>query len=216
MNVTDAVNARRSIRAFRADPVDDETIADLLTVGIAVTVGRQRPAVAHLRRERRIDGRASASSSRIGHRGHRHTTSTRRADRAVPLVAVQDRRGHVRHSRDPPRGQAGTVRPVRQEPRLLRRTGGALLFRRPADGPAAVVGPRHVPPDVHAARSGSRPRHLPAGGLGGVRTGGQRIRRGARGAADLLWRGDRARRPGHPINSLVSDREPLEVFARFV
>ncbi len=32
MNVTDAVNARRSIRAFRADPVDDETIARLLTV----------------------------------------------------------------------------------------------------------------------------------------------------------------------------------------
>ncbi len=32
MNVTDAVNARRSIRAFRPDPVDDETIARLLTV----------------------------------------------------------------------------------------------------------------------------------------------------------------------------------------
>ncbi len=32
MNVTDAVNARRSIRAFRSDPVDDDTIARLLTV----------------------------------------------------------------------------------------------------------------------------------------------------------------------------------------
>ena len=32
MNVTDAVNARRSIRAFRPDPVDDDTIARLLTV----------------------------------------------------------------------------------------------------------------------------------------------------------------------------------------
>ena len=32
MNVTDAVNARKSIRAFRPDPVDDATIAELLTV----------------------------------------------------------------------------------------------------------------------------------------------------------------------------------------
>ena len=32
MNVTDAVHARRSIRAFRPDPVDDDTIARLLTV----------------------------------------------------------------------------------------------------------------------------------------------------------------------------------------
>jgi nitroreductase len=32
MNVTDAVNARKSVRAFRPDPVDDATIADLLTV----------------------------------------------------------------------------------------------------------------------------------------------------------------------------------------
>ena len=31
MNVTDAVNARKSIRAFRPDPVDDATIAQLLT-----------------------------------------------------------------------------------------------------------------------------------------------------------------------------------------
>ena len=31
MNVTDAVNARRSIRAFRPDPVDNDTIAQLLT-----------------------------------------------------------------------------------------------------------------------------------------------------------------------------------------
>ncbi len=32
MNVTDAVNARKSVRAFRPDPVDDATIAKLLTV----------------------------------------------------------------------------------------------------------------------------------------------------------------------------------------
>ena len=32
MNVRDAVNARKSIRAFRPDPVDDATIAELLTV----------------------------------------------------------------------------------------------------------------------------------------------------------------------------------------
>jgi nitroreductase len=32
MNVTDAVNARKSVRAFRPDPVDDATIAELLTV----------------------------------------------------------------------------------------------------------------------------------------------------------------------------------------
>ena len=32
MNVTDAVNARKSIRAFRPDPVDDATIAELLTI----------------------------------------------------------------------------------------------------------------------------------------------------------------------------------------
>ena len=31
MNVTDAVNARKSVRAFRSDPVDDATIARLLT-----------------------------------------------------------------------------------------------------------------------------------------------------------------------------------------
>ncbi len=31
MNVTDAVNARRSIRAFLPDPVSDDTIAELLT-----------------------------------------------------------------------------------------------------------------------------------------------------------------------------------------
>ncbi|MBV1894275.1 MAG: nitroreductase [Ilumatobacteraceae bacterium] len=31
MNVTDAVNARKSVRAFRDDPVDDELIAQLLT-----------------------------------------------------------------------------------------------------------------------------------------------------------------------------------------
>jgi nitroreductase len=31
MNVTDAVNARKSVRAFRPDPVDDATIAQLLT-----------------------------------------------------------------------------------------------------------------------------------------------------------------------------------------
>jgi nitroreductase len=32
MNVTDAVNARKSVRAFRPDPIDDATIAQLLTV----------------------------------------------------------------------------------------------------------------------------------------------------------------------------------------
>ena len=32
MNVTDAVNARRSVRAFRPDPIDDATIAELLTI----------------------------------------------------------------------------------------------------------------------------------------------------------------------------------------
>ncbi len=31
MNVTDAVNARKSVRAFLADPVSDEVIAQLLT-----------------------------------------------------------------------------------------------------------------------------------------------------------------------------------------
>jgi nitroreductase len=32
MNVTDAVNARKSVRAFRPDPITDGTIAELLTV----------------------------------------------------------------------------------------------------------------------------------------------------------------------------------------
>ncbi len=53
MDVTEAVTRRKSIRAFRPDPVSDETIAELL--GITFTVGWQRPAMADLCRQRRID-----------------------------------------------------------------------------------------------------------------------------------------------------------------
>ena len=44
MNVTDAVNARKSVRAFLADAVDDDTIADLLrTASRAPSGGNVQP-----------------------------------------------------------------------------------------------------------------------------------------------------------------------------
>ncbi len=133
--------------------------------------------MAHLRRQRRVDGSVPRVPRRSTGRGAGVRHLPLAAARAVPVVAIQGRRGHVRHPRHRTRRQGRPARPVRQEPRLLRCAGRDLLLHRPDHGAAAVVRSRDVPADLHAARPGSRSRHVPAGGVGRVRAGRQRVRR---------------------------------------
>ena len=158
---------------------------------VAGTVGRQRAALADLRRQRRLDGALSRVHRRTSARaaGVRHLSVA--VARAVPFVALQGRRGHVRDGRHRARGQGGPLSP--SSPRTWTssvRPAAIFCFIDRVMGPPQWSDLGHVPADVHAARAGSRSRHVPAGGVGGLRERGQRVRRAPprSNGSSAVWR----------------------------
>ena len=112
MNVPEALATRKSIRAFKPDPVSRDTLEQILTLAAARAVGRQSAALARLcadgwraRRTRRAASPRCAKSIPMGAppEYHIYPPASHRALQDAPLP---HRRDDVCHHGHPARGQS--------------------------------------------------------------------------------------------------------------
>ena len=219
-----AITSRRSIRAFLRHPVAREDIEAHPGGGGARAVRHQYPAVESVRADRR---RARAPVRRDPGRARR----PRRGPRAYRRIRLLPARMGLALHRPAPQGRLGSVRaawpdarqqgrhggPARAQLPLLRRAGGPDLHHRPRPGAGLLARLRHVPAEHHGGGARTRPRHLSAGGLHPVSTASSPSSWACRPTRwwCAAWRWAMPI-PSKIENSLVTEREPVAGFVRFL
>jgi nitroreductase len=167
MDVAEAVGKRMSVRAFKPDPVPGDTVRRLLELSAqAPSGGNLQPwRVYALAGEPLAEFKALITTSPMEEPEYDvYPPSLWDPFRTRRFVCGEDLYASIGIARDD--------RPARF--RQLARNGhffgagGTVLLPRPPARSAAVVGPRYVRADLHAAGGRRRPGHLPPGVLGAL------------------------------------------------
>ncbi len=115
MKVSDAIASRKTVRAFKSDPVPRATVEAILRLAARGAVGRQSAAVEGLRADRTGARRAGAPRRRGAQdkpmgRAARISHLSARPHRALQGAALRDRRGDVRDHGIPREDKAARLR----------------------------------------------------------------------------------------------------------
>ena len=151
MKVSEALATRKSIRAFRPDPVSRETVEKILTAASrarrAAICSRGKSMSSPARRARAHPPRRRAPQDEGAGRGARISHLSARADRALQDAPLQDRRGDVRTMGIPREDKMARLGFFSRQLGILRRAGRPHHHHRPPDAAGPMGRCRHVPAD---------------------------------------------------------------------
>ncbi len=195
MNVTDAVNARKSVRAFLPDPVSDDVIARLLTTAsrapsggnvqpwrIYVVNGESMTRFRDFLADRPIEPAAYDIYPSPLHEPYRSSRFKVGEDMYATLGIERD-------------DKAGRLAQFAKNLDFFGAPAAIFCFIDRIMGPPQWSDLGMFLQTFMLLAQEAGPRHVSPGGVGGLRARGQRVRRCSRRATDLLRCGHRPRRP---------------------